>query len=88
MKHARGATAAVRVRYTVAGLEIEVTDRGGSGDRGIGVPGAGGRGLIGMRERVAVFGGRFEAGSVPGGFRVSASLPTGAAIAAVAPVGA
>ena len=88
MKHARGATATVRVRYTVAGLEIEVTDRGGSGDRGIGVPGAGGRGLIGMRERVAVFGGRFEAGPVPGGFRVSASLPTGSATAAASPAGA
>ena len=81
LKHARGATATVRVRYTVAGLEIEVTDRGGSGGRGIGVPGAGGRGLIGMRERVAVFGGRFEAGPVSGGFRVSASLPAGPVIA-------
>ena len=75
LKHARGATAQVRVRYGTAELDIDVTDRGGTGDRGIGVPGESGRGLIGMRERVAVFGGRFEAGPMPGGFRVSARLP-------------
>jgi signal transduction histidine kinase len=75
LKHARGAKAQVRVRYGTAELDIEVTDRGGSGDRGIGVPGESGRGLIGMRERVAIFGGRFEAGPMPGGFRVSAKLP-------------
>ena len=71
----------VRLAYGPRALEIEVTDRGGSGGRGIGVPGAGGRGLIGMRERVAVFGGRFEAGPASGGFRVSASLPAGPVIA-------
>ena len=53
---------------------MEVTDRGGrpvtAGAEG------GGHVLIGMRERVAVFGGRLEAGPAPGGgFRVSACLP-------------
>ena len=75
LKHARGATAQARLTYRPAELEIEVSDRGGSGDRDLGVPGESGRGLIGMRERVAVFGGRFEAGPVPGGFRVWAVLP-------------
>jgi signal transduction histidine kinase len=84
LKHARGATAQVRVEYRTAELDIAIADRGGSGGRDIGVPGEGGRGLIGMRERVAVFGGRFEAGPVPGGFRVSASLPIAPATSAPA----
>jgi signal transduction histidine kinase len=84
LKHARGATAEVRVRYGTSNLEIEVTDRGGTGGRGIGVPGESGRGLIGMRERVAVFGGRFEAGPLPGGFRISAHLPIAPAAPATA----
>ena len=37
---------------------------------------SGGRGLIGMKERVALFGGELEVGpTADGGFRVHASLP-------------
>ncbi len=75
LKHARGATSRVELRYGTAELGVTITDRGGQGTRGLGVEGATGRGLIGMRERVAVFGGRFEAGRHGDGFRVSATLP-------------
>ena len=39
LKHARGATAAVRVRYDGRALEIEVTDQGGSGGHDLGEAG-------------------------------------------------
>lgn len=75
LKHARGARAQVHLGYEPRALDIEVTDRGGSGPQDLGVGASGGRGLIGMRERVALFGGEFEAGAVTGGFRVHARLP-------------
>lgn len=54
-------------------LAIEITDDG----QGAGRSSAGsGFGIPGMRERVALLGGRFSAGSRPeGGFRVTAELP-------------
>ncbi len=75
LKHARGARARVRLAYEPKALEIEVTDQGGAGRRDVGETEGGGRGLIGMRERVAIFGGEFEAGPTPTGFRVRARLP-------------
>jgi signal transduction histidine kinase len=75
LKHARGARARVRLTYEPVALEIEVTDQGGSGQRDLGTAASGGRGLIGMRERVAMYGGRFEAGPTATGFRVFARLP-------------
>jgi signal transduction histidine kinase len=75
LKHAHGATARVEVRYGPADLELSIIDQGGSGGRGIDVAGEPGHGLIGMRERVTMLEGRFEAGAVPGGFRVHAVLP-------------
>ena len=65
------------VRYSADDLEIEVIDDG----RGAAAPllaggEGGGHGLIGMRERVALFGGELETGPVfPGGYRVLARLP-------------
>ena len=76
LKHARGARARVRLAYEPRAIEIEVTDQGGKGTRSLGeAAGQGGRGLIGMRERVALYGGDFEAGPTPTGFRVHARLP-------------
>ena len=76
LKHAHGGRSHVTVRYGPADLELRVDDEGGSGSRDIAAAGHG-RGLIGMRERVAMFGGDFEAGPSPTGFRVAARLPLG-----------
>ncbi|MEU4804880.1 sensor histidine kinase [Actinosynnema sp. NPDC023587] len=73
VKHASARRADVRVRFLETSLEVEVADDG----RGrSGAPGRGGFGLVGMRERVAVHGGRLEAGPRRGGgYRVRAWFP-------------
>jgi signal transduction histidine kinase len=75
LRHAGGASARVMVRYEPDALELEI------GDDGPGPPedpeASGGHGLIGMRERVQLFGGGLEAGPRPGGgFLVRARLPS------------
>jgi len=72
-KHAgRPAEASVVVRYRDAAVELEVTDDG-QGPSGGGVHG---HGLVGMRERVAFFGGEFSVGpGEGGGYVVRASFP-------------
>jgi signal transduction histidine kinase len=74
MKHAGpGASVTVRVDRDGDGLQIVVDDDG----RGVVDDGhAPGQGLLGMRERAALFGGSVTAGARPGGgFRVAARLP-------------
>jgi signal transduction histidine kinase len=76
-KHAPGSSASVTVRYAPTTLEVIVTDQGPLGHH---IPAnagdGGGQGLAGMRERVALYGGRLEAGPLAdGGFSVAASLP-------------
>jgi signal transduction histidine kinase len=73
LKHAGPARAMVRVRYGRKALEVQVWDDGrGANGRAEGD----GHGLIGMRERVALFGGSLEVGPQPGGgFLVAAHLP-------------
>ena len=77
VKHAGPARAQVRIRYGDQDVTVEITDNGRgvmalAGDGRVGT----GHGLIGMRERVAAFGGDLEAGPCPGGgFRVAARLP-------------
>ncbi|MFI7708887.1 sensor histidine kinase [Nonomuraea sp. NPDC049480] len=73
IKHAAGAAASVSIRHEGDRLEIEVTDTGGA-RRGPSHPG--GRGLIGLRERLAVYGGTLNAGHTPaGGYRILARVP-------------
>jgi signal transduction histidine kinase len=76
LKHAGSARVDVLLRYAADALEIEVLDDGDGGGSGH----AGGHGLVGMRERVSVFRGEFDAGPRPeGGFAVRALLPLEAA---------
>jgi signal transduction histidine kinase len=73
LKHAGKTRATVTVRYEEKAVAIEVLDEG----RGV-TPATvgGGRGLLGMRERVATFRGELQAGPRPeGGFGVRARLP-------------
>ena len=88
LRHAPGTP---RVDVLLAGapghVEVTVTDAGpapGAATAGGADPGSG-RGLIGMRERAAVYGGRVEAGPHDGGWRVHARLTWGLAWGKEAP---
>jgi signal transduction histidine kinase len=73
LKHAEGTRAVVHVRYGQDALELEIVDDGAAGASG--APG-GGHGLVGMRERVALYGGRLDAGRrATGGYGVRVLLP-------------
>jgi len=75
VKHTEEAAAEVVVRYTTRALELDVLDDGRS--RATSVNGSG-HGLIGMRERVALYGGTLETGTRDGGgYAVRARLPFG-----------
>jgi signal transduction histidine kinase len=77
LKHSGGARAEVRVTYDDQGVRVLVRDDGRAPHRG-GV----GHGLIGMRERVALYGGSLRAEPRSGGgFEVDASLPVAIEVA-------
>ncbi|MFZ1996596.1 MAG: sensor histidine kinase [Solirubrobacteraceae bacterium] len=75
IRHAHAQQAAVTLDYARDALEVTVLDdgTGPNGDRG-----DGGHGLVGMRERVALFGGELETGqrAYGTGYRVRALIPT------------
>jgi signal transduction histidine kinase len=78
IKHAGGASAEVTIRYGRSALELSVADDGRGASAG-GSNGSGGHGLVGMRERVALFGGELESGPGTGGrgHLLSVRLPFG-----------
>ena len=79
IKHAGRVRATVTVRYTDDAVTIEVDDEGAAGHDSPSVPTATGHGLVGMRERVAMYDGDLDVGPAPiGGFHVAARLPFGA----------
>jgi signal transduction histidine kinase len=73
LKHAHASRVDIALNYSDGALDIEVCDDGtGNGSE----PGAG-HGLIGMRERVGVFGGSLDTGPAPGGgFKITARFPS------------
>ena len=85
IKHAGQSSATVTPDYRDDALVVEVADDGGPdkvAQRPRGAPGAltampgGGHGLLGLRERVVLYGGELDAGRQPGGgWRVRARLP-------------
>ncbi len=80
LRHAAATRATVEVAYRRTEVELTVTDDG----RGAAAPAGrtGGHGLVGMRERVGLFGGRLRTGPRDeGGYQVSATFPLSAAVA-------
>jgi len=76
-RHASASTVSVALRYGPDSLELEVRDDGAGTDPSAEVAG---HGLIGMRERAALYGGRLEtATEVGAGFTVRATLPVATA---------
>jgi len=86
IKHAGPARARVRLAFTEDELDLEISDTGvgpaGAGEAASG----GGHGLVGMRERLSLYGGELQTGrGRGGGFRVRARLPLREPVAAGAP---
>jgi signal transduction histidine kinase len=72
LKHARASNANVTVRYWPDELQLEVRDNGGGSSTSDGV----GHGLVGIRERVKIYGGEMTAETANGGgFTLSTRLP-------------
>jgi len=73
LKHSNPSCVQVNIRVLEQAVEIEVEDDGSPRPA---PPGGHGHGLIGMRERVAIYGGELDAGPAPGrGFRLKARVP-------------
>jgi len=74
LKHARASAADVTVRYRPDELRLEVRDDGAGPAASDGL----GHGLVGIRERVKIYGGEMSAGTANGGgFVLSTRLPIG-----------
>jgi signal transduction histidine kinase len=79
LKHAGPTRTAIHVEYQPRELRIKVSDDGRPADSGVAdrqPSGRGGRGLIGLQERIAIYHGELDAGPRPGGgWQVSARIP-------------
>ncbi|WP_234343686.1 sensor histidine kinase [Streptomyces sp. NRRL F-5123] len=76
VKHASGASVTVSVAYRPGEVHVEVADTGGTPSPSASA--GNGRGLMGLRERLAVYGGTLDAGRrISGGYRVRAVIPVG-----------
>ncbi|WP_259405459.1 sensor histidine kinase [Microbispora sp. H10830] len=76
LKHAAPTTAYVRLHYDDQSVRVSIRDTGRTGGRGGADTSRVGHGLIGMRERVGLYGGSLETAGTPGGgFTVTAQLP-------------
>lgn len=71
-KHSAAAPTQIRLRYGAEALELDVVNEA---DGAAPEANGGGHGLVGMKERARLFGGRFEAGREDGRFRVHVRLP-------------
>ena len=76
IKHAGPARALVTVTFTTGALELEISDTGRGPVLPDGDTDATGQGLVGMRERLVLYGGELQAGRARGGgFKVRARIP-------------
>ena len=73
LKHADASHVAVDLRYSPGVVEVRVADNGNPSGPGAGT----GQGLVGLRERVALYGGSLTAGQDTNGYTVRALLPIG-----------
>ncbi len=73
LKHADASYVSVDLRYSPGAVEVRVADNGQAHDPGVGT----GQGLVGLRERVALYGGSLTAGRDLTGYTVHAFLPLG-----------
>jgi signal transduction histidine kinase len=75
LKHSGAGRIEVKIDYTPGSLTLAITDNG-TGASPDSLTASSGHGLVGMRERVEIFGGRLETATSPlGGFTVRAHLP-------------
>lgn len=76
LRHAHGAAVCIRLGYQEDRLDVVVTDAGRAGEP---APAGGRRGLVGLHERVTLFGGLLETGpGLDGGWQLRASFPLAA----------
>jgi signal transduction histidine kinase len=74
IKHASGASTKVALVYQAQGVQLTIIDSEDGVRAMLGEP-SDGHGVIGMRERAALFGGTLSTEALPDGFKVTATLP-------------